>query len=65
MAGSIKDMRVEYKQWLKSNDLPRVCAENMFHERGLTGDQETYLKSYIVRWVQNQGNSCGASGFQS
>ena len=65
MAGSIKDMRVEYKQWLKSNDLPLVCAENMLHERGLASDQEAYLKSYIVRWVQNQEHPHVTSGARS
>jgi hypothetical protein len=45
------DLRYEYREWLNANDLPKMSAENLLRHKGLTREQVTYLKSFIVRWV--------------
>jgi hypothetical protein len=45
------DLRYEYREWLNANNLPKMSAENLLHHKGLTREQVTYLKSFIVRWV--------------
>mgnify|MGYP001814447261 FL=1 len=48
---SMTDLRYEYREWLNANNLPKMSAENLLHHKGLTREQVTYLKSFIVRWV--------------
>ncbi len=48
---SMTDLRYEYREWLNANDLPKMSAENLLRHKGLTREQVTYLKSFIVRWV--------------
>ena len=48
---SMTDLRYEYREWLNANDLPRMSAENLLRHKGLTREQETYLKAFFVRWV--------------
>ncbi len=50
-AASIEALRYEYREWLNANHLPKMSAENLLHEHGLTRDQKKYLKAFIVRWV--------------
>ena len=47
----MSDLRYEYREWLNANDLPKMSAENLLRHKGLTREQETYLKAFIVRWV--------------
>ena len=48
---SIEALRHEYRVWLNANHLPKMSAENLLRQRGLTRDQKKYLKAFIVRWV--------------
>jgi hypothetical protein len=48
---TMSDLRYEYRAWLNENDLPKMSAENLLRQKGLTRDQKEYLKAFIVRWV--------------
>ena len=48
---SMAALRYEYREWLYENNLPKMSAENLLQEDGISNKQRAYLKTFLVRWV--------------
>ena len=48
---SMAALRYEYIEWLYENNLPKMSAENLLQEDGISNKQRAYLKTFLVRWV--------------
>jgi len=59
---SLTDLRYKYRAWLIENDLSKMSAESLLNRRVLTKQQQEYLRSFILRWVQHRIDQC-ESGF--